>query len=120
MLVRFKPVFFKKKLRKYCENLVAISGKFKKLEAHSPCPETRAIASARVRKQTTSPAPVPTSLSTVRSHMPNRNFVVTTATLVTQFFCHNSALLSFILNETFYMLQQEGALYFVYVRIHES
>ena len=34
-----------------------------------------------------------TSLLTVQSHMPNRNFVITTATLVTVIFCfHNSAL----------------------------
>ena len=48
---------------------------------------------------------VPTSLSTVPSHMLNRNFVITTAKLVTITFCfHKSALSYFILNKTFGML----------------
>ena len=50
---------------------------------------------------------VPTSLSTVQAHMPNRNYVVT-ATLMTVTFCfHNAALSCFILNEIFAMLQRQ-------------
>ena len=58
-------------------------------------------------------SPVPTSLSTVQSHVPIGNFVVATGTLVTVTFCfHNSALCCFALNEMFDMLQQEEILYF--------
>ena len=57
-------------------------------------------------------------LSTVQSHMPNRSFVVTTATQVTvPFCCHNSVLSCFILHETFYMLQQQDTLYFGYTNL---
>ena len=60
---------------------------------------------------------VPTSLLAVQSHVPNRNYVVATATLVTVMFCfHNSALSCFILNEIFDMLQYQEAL----LRIHKS
>jgi len=55
-------------------------------------------------------SPLPTSLVTVRSHVPNRNYVVTTATLVSVIFCfHNSILSCFILNEIFDMLQKQKA-----------
>ena len=51
---------------------------------------------------TSEKSPVPTSLSTLQSHMPNRSFIVATATLVTVTFCfQNSAVLCFIQNETF-------------------
>ena len=68
----------------------------------SPCPETRAIASVRVHTCRipimSEKSPVPTSLSTVQSHMPNRNFFVPTATLVTVMFSfHGSGLSCFIL-----------------------
>ena len=57
-------------------------------------------------------SPLPTSLSTVQSHMPNRKFVVATAKLETVPFCfHNSALSCFILNETLDMLQQQETLF---------
>ena len=57
-------------------------------------------------------SPVPTSLLTVQSHMPNRNHVVATATPVTITSCfHNSALSCFILNEIFDMLQQQETLF---------
>ena len=47
-------------------------------------------------------SPVSTSLSTVRSHMRNTNFIVATAILLTVAFCiHNSALPCFTLNEMF-------------------
>ena len=62
---------------------------------------------------TSEKSPMPTSLSTVQSHMPNRNFVVTTATLVTVTFCfHNSALSCFVLNQRFDMLQQHYYYYY--------
>ena len=54
-------------------------------------------------------SPVSKSLSTVQSHMPNRNFVVATATLVTvSFYFHSSHSSCFTLNETFGMLQQQA------------
>ena len=60
-------------------------------------------------------SPVPTSLLTVLSHMPNRNFIVITATLVIITFCfHNSALSCFVLNEAFNILQQLQTLHFGY------
>ena len=70
------------------------------------CPHTRKIP----RKGGKSP--VPTSLLTVQSQMPNRNYVVATATLVTVIHCfNNSALSCFILNEIFDMLQQRETLF---------
>jgi len=70
------------------------------------CPHTRKIFC------TCEKSPMLTSLSTVQSLMPNRNFVVATATLVTVTFCfHNSALSCFILKETFNILQQQETLY---------
>ena len=82
----------------------------------SPCQETRAIARARVHTcktpSTSKKAPVPKSLSTVQSHMPNRNCVVATPIPVTVNFCfHNSALSCFSLKETFDILQQQETLY---------
>ena len=57
------------------------------------CPRTCKIPS------TSDKLPVPTSLSTVQWHMPNGNFVVATATLVTVTFCfHNFALSYLTLN----------------------
>ena len=51
---------------------------------------------------------VPTLLSVVQSHMPNGNFVVTAAILVTvSFSFHNSALSCFILNETIDMPKRQ-------------
>ena len=48
------------------------------------------------------------SLLTMQFDITNMDFVDTTATLVTATICfHNSALFSFILNETFDMLQQQ-------------
>ena len=58
---------------------------------------------------TSEKSPVPTTLSPMQLHMPNRNFVVATATLVTvTLFFHNSALSCSALNETFdiYSLHQ--------------
>ena len=61
---------------------------------------------------TSEKSPVPTSLSTVQSQMPNRNFVVAAATLVTVTLCfHNFALSCFTLNEAFDKLQQQETLY---------
>ena len=58
---------------------------------------------------------LPTSLSTMQSHMPNGDHIVVIATLVTATFCFlNSALSCFILNEAFKMLQQQETLYFRY------
>ena len=55
-------------------------------------------------------SPVPSSLSTVQSHMPNRNFVVSTATLTTvTFYIHSSALPCFVQNEKFDVLQQKDS-----------
>ena len=52
-------------------------------------------------------SPVPKSLVTVQSNMPNRNFVVTTATLVKVTFCFRSSAISCsMLNETFDILQK--------------
>ena len=57
-------------------------------------------------------SPMRTLLSTVQSHMPNRNFVVATAALVTVTFCfYDSGLSSFNRNETLDMLQQQETLY---------
>ena len=62
--------------------------------------------------------PVPATILTVQSHIPNRNFVVTIATLVNVNFCfHNTALSCFILNETFQVLQQQETLYFGYTNL---
>ena len=55
------------------------------------------------------------SLSIVQSRVPNRKFVVATATLMTVTFCiHNFASSCFTLNETLYMLQHQEILYFTY------
>ena len=68
------------------------------------------LANARARVTCKIPSaneipPGPTSLSTVQLHMPNGNFFVPTATLVTVTFCfHNSALSSVIPDEAFHML----------------
>ena len=66
-------------------------------------------------------SPVPKSLSTVLSQMPNRNFVAANATLVTATLCFysstiemNSTLSCFILIETFRMTLQQETLYFGY------
>ena len=89
----------------------------------STCPETRAIVLGRVKTRGKPPStseklPVPTSLSTVKSHMPNGNFFVATATLVTvTFCCHNSTLSCVIQNETFDMRQQQETLYFGYTNL---
>jgi len=65
-------------------------------------------------------SPLPTSLVTVRSHVPNRNYVVTTATLVSVIFCfHNSILSCFILNEIFDMLQKQKA-FCGYTNLHHT
>ena len=54
-------------------------------------------------------ARAPASLSTVQSHMQNRDFVVVTATLMTVTFCfYNSALPCFTLNETLSIHQQQA------------
>ena len=64
-------------------------------------------------------SPVPISLSTVQWHMPNRDFVIATGTLVTVNFCFKIAALScFIRNETMEMLQQQDTLYFRYITMH--
>ena len=56
--------------------------------------------------------PVPKFLSTVQSYMPNRSFVVATATLVAVTFrFYNSSLSCFIQNDTFEVLQQQENLY---------
>ena len=66
------------------------------------CPHTCKIPS------TSENSPVPTSLSIVQLHMPNRYLDVATATQVTvTFYFKNSALSCFILNETFDKLQQQ-------------
>ena len=76
------------------------------------CPHTCKIP------RTSEKTPVPTSLLTVQSFMPNRNYVVPTATQVTITFCfHNSALSCFILNEIFDMLQQLETLFCEYTSL---
>ena len=76
------------------------------------CPHTCRILN------TSEKLPLPTSLSTVQSHMPNRSFAVATATLMTVTFCfHDSALSYSILHETFDMLKQQGTLYFGYTNL---
>ena len=70
---------------------------------------------------TSKKSPVPISLPKVQSHMPNSNFVVAIATLVTVTFCHhNSAISCFILNETFDMLLQQETLYFGCIDLDRS
>ena len=59
----------------------------------SPCPETR------VSQHEPHKLPVLTSLPTVQSHMPNRNFVVATATQVNVTFCFYNSVLSWFLSE---------------------
>ena len=62
--------------------------------------------------------PVPTSLSTLQSHIPNRNIVIATTTVLTGTICfHNSALSCFILNGTFEMLQKQETLFIEYTNI---
>ena len=57
--------------------------------------------------------PIPTSLSTMQSHMPNNNFVVATATLFAVGVCfHNSALFCFTLKAAYNVLLQQELLYF--------
>ena len=59
-----------------------------------------------------------TSLSSVQSHVPQRDFAVATATLVTVNFCfHNSGLFCFILNDAFDMPLQQETLYFGYANL---
>ena len=61
-------------------------------------------------------SPLPTSLSTMPLHMPNRDFIVATVPLVTvSFNLHVSVLSCFILNETYDMLQQQETLYLRYI-----
>ena len=76
----------------------------------SLCTETCSIALARAhtRAKLLSRAKIARAklLSTVQSHIPNRNFVVAAATQVTVTLCfHKSVLTCFTLNETFGMLQ---------------
>ena len=89
-----------------------------------PCPETRAIARAHVHTSscphvckipsTSEKSPLPTSLSTVQSHMRSWDFFVAAATLVTVTFCfHSYALSCFILYKAPEMLQQQETLYFL-------
>ena len=79
------------------------------------CPHTCKVPSISEKSS------VPKSLSSTQSQMPNRNFIVATATLVPVTFCfHNSVLLCFILNDsaflcfilndTFDMFQQQETL----------
>ena len=72
--------------------------------------------SAHVKIPSTSEkSPVPTSLSTMQSHMQNGDFVVANAALVTiNIYFHNAALFRFALNETFDIHQQQETLYFGY------
>ena len=79
------------------------------------CDRTCACSHTCKISSTNQKSPVPASLSSVQSYMPNRNFVVATATLVAVTFCfHNSSLSCFVLNETFDMLQEQETLYFIY------
>ena len=72
-------------------------------------------------RSTSKKSPLPTSLSAVQSHMPNRNFVVTTATLVTvTFYFHNCTLSRLFLNETFNMYLEQQTLYFRYKILDRS
>ena len=48
-----------------------------------PCPETHICPNKCRIPSASKTSPVPTSLATVQSHMPNINFVVTSVTLVT-------------------------------------
>ena len=77
------------------------------------CDRTCACSHTCKISSTNQKSPVPASLSSVQSYMPNRNFIVATATLVTVTFrFHNSSLSCFVLNETFDMLQEQETLYF--------
>ena len=80
---------------------------------------SRVPVSTRAQNPSTSEkSPLPTSLSSVQSHVPSRNFAVATARLVTVTVCfHNSALSCFIVNGTLDMLQQQEALYFEYQEV---
>ena len=68
--------------------------------------------------RTSEKLPVPQSVSTVRSCMPNRKFIVATAALMTVTFCFkNSAISCFILHETLDVLQQQETLNFGYTNL---
>ena len=76
-----------------------------KCDCTCACPHTCKIPC------TSENSPIPTSLLTVQSHMPNRNDVVATATQVTVTFCFQKYVLScFILNKIFDMLLQQETL----------
>ena len=82
------------------------------------CDRTCACTQTCKTPSTSEKSPVPTSLSTMQSHMQSRSFVVTTAKLVTVTFCfHNSALSFFIQNERFDILQQQKTLHFGYTNL---
>ena len=67
---------------------------------------------------TSEKSPVLASLITVQSRIPDSNFVVATATLLTVVICfHTSVLSCFILNETFDMLQQQENQMFQFDRL---
>ena len=78
-------------------------GVFHTTRNSSTCPDRTYVFPHMLKIHSTSDySPVPTSLSTVPLHMPNRNSVVANATLVTVTFCfHISALPCSFLNETF-------------------
>ena len=55
------------------------------------------------------------SISTMQSHIPDRDFIVATATLVNVTICfHNSAVYCSILNETYDMLQQQETIFWIH------
>ena len=61
---------------------------------------------------------MPASLSTVQSHISNRNFAVATAVLLTiNFFLRNCFLTCLVLYGTFDMLQQQDTLYYGYTKL---
>ena len=77
----------------------------------SPCPLISGPCTCKIPSKNEK-SPLPASLLTVQLLMPNRNYFIATATLVTiTFSSHNSALSCFALNETFGMLQQQETLY---------
>ena len=81
----------------------------------SPCPETHAIAHARMthvqNPHLSEKSPMPISLTIVHSHGPNRNFAVATVTVATVMFCFDNSALITLLNETFDVLHQPETLY---------
>ena len=82
---------------------------------YDTCDRTYACPNTCKIPYTSEISPLPTSLSTVQSHMPNRNFVVPIVKPVTVPFCfHTSALSCFTLNEAFDMLQKQETLYLGY------